>query len=352
MSLSTLPTNRRFLTHLFNSLAPPASPDPAAPAAVEHHHPSPLDSVPDTVKKQLLALQVLFPTEFVPALDVLDRRLVTRFRVQDSDSLASAAGEAEPRHEDQDAVLRLGDEQGIDTEEGEEAHMNDDVEAHKTTRRTTTSDTGTMQDPPISNEEATTTTHPPPTDPTIPPTHHQTNTTTKDSDNTTTIYYVRSAQHHHHRSSRYTSSSTNSNTSYDPTPSYQVRLSAWNCSCPAFTFAAFPALASPDPPAVPGNLSPTPHPNNTANHNNNSTPPQPPPPTNPNPNPTPNTDEEEQTWSFGGISLGTETPPVCKHLLACLLAEKCSQLFGGDDVLQERSVSLHEAVGWAAGWGD
>jgi hypothetical protein len=45
------------------------------------------------------------------------------------------------------------------------------------------------------------------------------------------VYYVRSAQR---RTSRY-------GTSVDATSSYEVRLRAWNCSCPAFAFAAFPA---------------------------------------------------------------------------------------------------------------
>lgn len=95
MSLPKLPTNRRFLTRLFNSLAaPPAPSSPDAAASLtddadDKHHPNPLDSVPPAVKKQLLSLQVLFPTEFIPALDVLDRRLVTRFRIRNHPSSPS-----------------------------------------------------------------------------------------------------------------------------------------------------------------------------------------------------------------------------------------------------------------------
>ena len=55
-------------------------------------------------------------------------------------------------------------------------------------------------------------------------------------------------------------------------------------------------------------------------------------------------------WIFGGISLGDGMPPVCKHLLACVLAERCKGLFGG--FVEERDVSVEEAAGWAAGWGD
>ena len=55
-------------------------------------------------------------------------------------------------------------------------------------------------------------------------------------------------------------------------------------------------------------------------------------------------------WNFGGLSLGEGMPPVCKHLLACVLAEQCGSLFGS--CVEERRVSVETAAGWAAGWGD
>ena len=121
------------------------------------------------------------------------------------------------------------------------------------------------------------------------------------------VYYVRSAQR---RTSRY-------GTSIDATSSYEVRLRAWNCSCPAFAFAAFPASAvGTEGEAV--------------------------------------LDEQQERdtgagWKFGGVGLGGGTPPVCKHLLACVLGEWC-ELFKG--FIEERDVSVEEAAGWAAGWGD
>ncbi|USP80780.1 uncharacterized protein yc1106_08054 [Curvularia clavata] len=311
MSLPKLPTNRRFLTHLFNSLAPPSSPDALSPAH-NQDRPSPLDSLPDTLKKQLLALQVLFPTEFVPALDVLDRHLVTRFRVRD---------EQDAHHEDDVVMFGAGDE----GEAQEETHIHDDVELNENanTRKTTTSGTtpGT--------EEATASS----TDAIAPQ-----QTTSLDT-NHPAIYYVRSAQHH--RSSRYTT--TTSNSTYDPTPHYQVRLSAWNCSCPAFTFAAFPACSSPDPhpssPFVPVDPFQVPQDLDRHGHEEDG-----------GDDDDDDNDDNAGTWSFGGVSLGDDVPPVCKHLLACLLADKCSGLFG--DKVQERWVSGDEAAGWAAGWGD
>ncbi|EUC44167.1 hypothetical protein COCMIDRAFT_6490 [Bipolaris oryzae ATCC 44560] len=304
MSLPELPTNRRFLTRLFNSLAapPPAPPAPSSPDAAasltdDKHHPNPLDSVPLAVKKQLLSLQVLFPTEFVPALDVLDRHLVTRFRIRNH---PSPSVHRQDGHHYADVVMRLGGDDD-DGDNDEEMHMSDDAQHKDATRTSTTKHTS------LPHEEATSTTSVP------------VNVTTSAYDNTkSSIYYVQSAQHH--RSSRYSSTSSSS----DQTPTYQVRLTTWSCSCPAFTFAAFPA--NPSPPSTPlAN-----HHDNDS-HENNDTP-------------------QDHPWIFGGITLGDDMPPVCKHLLACLLAEKCKNLFG--QFITEKVVSVDEAAGWAAGWGD
>jgi hypothetical protein len=42
-------------------------------------------------------------------------------------------------------------------------------------------------------------------------------------------------------------------------------------------------------------------------------------------------------------------PPVCKHILACVLVEHCG-LFAG--FLENKGISVEEAAGWAAGFGD
>jgi hypothetical protein len=55
-------------------------------------------------------------------------------------------------------------------------------------------------------------------------------------------------------------------------------------------------------------------------------------------------------WAFGGVSLGEKMPPVCKHLLACVLAERCNGVFG--ECVEQKRVSVEAAAGWAAGWGD
>lgn len=207
--MATLPPPRHLLTSLITSLSH---------SNIIATGGNPLKDAPEETRKALLTLHVLFPNELLPAFDLLDRGLVTRFVQRNA--------------------------------------------ARDQTRR-----------PPA------------------------------------IVHYVRSAQqqqqqsrrHHHHH--------------HSPPTTYEVRLSSWTCSCPAFAFAAFPAEnREPDP----------------------STPP-------------PQAKEDSSSdWIFGGLTLGTDIP-VCKHLLACALVEQ-SDLFKSFAVEQE--VSVEELAGWAAGWGD
>ncbi|EOA88585.1 uncharacterized protein SETTUDRAFT_27389 [Exserohilum turcica Et28A] len=311
------PRNRRFVTRLLTSLDLAATPPDhdrlaAAPVTPLEPNHNPLARAPDAARRLLLALQVLFPTEFVPALDLLDRRLVTRFRLLDQSSIASAAiaSTDEVREGHAEAERHVTMQGGDEHEQHEEAiHMRNahDASKHHNTRTPSSSnDDTTVQEP---NTTTTTTTTPPPI-PQIPPIHN--------------TYYVRSAQH---RSSRHAPAS------YDATTSYQVRLAAWNCSCPAFAFAAFPAGIDDD------EVDDTYHyPENEQNHAYEQE---------------YEYEEQEQqhpACSFGGMTLGDHMPPVCKHLLACVLAESCPTLFGA--FVQEKHVTLAEAAAWAAGWGD
>lgn len=56
---------------------------------------------------------------------------------------------------------------------------------------------------------------------------------------------------------------------------------------------------------------------------------------------------ESQEWEVGGLSLGKDVP-MCKHLLACVLAERVGSFRG---YVKTREVSIEEVAGWAAGWG-
>ena len=100
------------------------------------------------------------------------------------------------------------------------------------------------------------------------------------------------------------------------TASYEVRLEAWSCSCPAFAFAAFPATVSEG-----GDTHKTME---------------------------EITYESDTNWRFGGLTLGNDMP-VCKHLLVCALVEHSSVF---STFVEEKELSIEELVGWAAGWGD
>ena len=256
--MSILPTSRDFVTRLVESISSLPEGD------VE---PYPFNDAPESVKKQLLSLQVLFPNELLPALDLLDRRLVTCFRIglEESDSTNS-------------------------TNTMTTAPTAPDVQ---------------MQD----NNEPSNNTIDPRNGP--PP-------QLQSLDTTDIVYYVRSAQQ---RSSRFS-------TSYDSTTSYEVRLRAWNCTCPAFAFAAFPSV-HPEP------LIPLYTPTEDMEFHGEHVEAE---------------KKKAREWTFGGVSLGEGMPPVCKHLLACVLAERCNRIFG--ECVEQRRVSVETAAGWAAGWGD
>jgi hypothetical protein len=119
-----------------------------------------------------------------------------------------------------------------------------------------------------------------------------------------------------------------------------VRLKAWNCSCPAFAFAALPVDAAENGNrdggfaededddvgyGLSGNRSNAT--TATATHDG----------------------EDEIAWlGFGGLTRGKDVP-VCKHLLACVVAERCQ---GFEQLVEEKEVGVEEVAGWAAGWGD
>ncbi|MCJ1338136.1 hypothetical protein MMC09_003421 [Bachmanniomyces sp. S44760] len=120
---------------------------------------------------------------------------------------------------------------------------------------------------------------------------------------------------------------------------YEVRLRAWNCTCPAFTFSMVNYLEALEVggAGVDFDLSQLDadiggkdmefHDDDEHVRG----------------------DERALKWTFGGLMIGRGAMPVCKHLLACVLIEKCSWFTGPVD---ERKVSTNELAGWAAGWGD
>ena len=273
-SESSIPTTRRFVTSLFDSFSQHAPADSALSSPV----PNPIATAPSALKSLFLTLHVLFPHELLPALDVLDRRFVTRL-VLDLDKAAIQHPSV------------LEDRQGSIHTEGREASATCDV------------------------EDAT--------DP-------------AENKAPERVYYVRSSQPV--RASRYSNYGTESGGVGDEPnrkigggfavggKSYEVRLVAWNCSCPAFAFSAFSGMET-------GGVE------QDGRH-------------------AMNVEKDvrrdwendlckgKSEWQFGGMTRG-EAVPVCKHLLACLLVEKWPPLEGRVEVTR---VGTAEMAGWAAGW--
>lgn len=118
-----------------------------------------------------------------------------------------------------------------------------------------------------------------------------------------------------------------------------MRLQAWNCTCAAFAFAAFvgeggalPTLQVTDPQgwgAVRGAHGEGGGEGEGDVRRGNAG------------------RERRRGWEFGGVTLG-EDVPVCKHLLACVLAERVEGL---EAFVEEKVVEREELAGWAAGWG-
>ncbi|KAA8647515.1 hypothetical protein EYZ11_009756 [Aspergillus tanneri] len=112
------------------------------------------------------------------------------------------------------------------------------------------------------------------------------------------------------------------------TKGYEVRLQAWNCTCPALTIATFRNSHSSQSgdgdgggagyDVVLGEGSPSYYPFGGA-----------------------------LTWE----SSTRMSPPVCKHLLACLLMVRCPGVFAAASKAASLiSVSAEELAGWCAGW--
>ncbi|GKZ57160.1 hypothetical protein AnigIFM49718_002461 [Aspergillus niger] len=148
-----------------------------------------------------------------------------------------------------------------------------------------------------------------------------TNATTKDIPD---VFYVRSASTI--SPDQQDPFSTTSYYTKEPDPKgYEVRLKAWNCTCPTFTLNAFrdPGLDD-DEEADSSSTTGQDDPSLT----------------------------KDNYYPFGGSLTRNSTrssPPVCKHLLACCLAVRCPGLFGSGE---EGSVSVVSVEELAGQWDD
>jgi hypothetical protein len=193
----SLPSTRELLSGLISQLA---AVEPTVQPSLEGTAGAPgggalLTNLPPHERQLLLTLHCLLPSTLLPALDLLDRGLVTRY------TLAS--------------------------------------ESPKPDQDTKPNATGTAKQ---------------------------------------RVYYVRSSPKTSGgiTSSKFSTSATSR--------CYEVRTRAWNCTCASFAFAACNA------------------PQNSSSHSKDSS-------------------AEMSLW--GALSLGDAAPPVCKHLVACVLVEQC-----------------------------
>ena len=78
---SGLPSHRQLFSSLITAVCEPPPPSSSSPPS---HNPSLQASIPPSRRQFLLTLHVLFPTLLLPALDLLDRELITRLTLEGS----------------------------------------------------------------------------------------------------------------------------------------------------------------------------------------------------------------------------------------------------------------------------
>ena len=304
---TTLPSPRRFLTSLVDTLASAAS--PVDQEQNQGQAPSPAaggDSAGgDNPLKQLAqrspryralltTLHVLYPSVLLPALDVLDRRLATRV-----------------------FVVGLSAQPSVPAQGGDHA------------------------DGPWEEEVEEERAEPEPT-----------------------FHVVRSSQHHGGGAAGGAPNPAKQTSS--TTTTYVVRLRAWSCTCAAFAFAAYPFEGGgvvPGPSAPEGS-SPAPYaiepwgPSTSAAtriHTGSAGEGEPRQDSHQN-----QARKRDAAWQFGGLSIDGRDGdvharrrgiaagvPACKHLLACALAERLAGL-GLRGYVDERWVSREEGAGLVA----
>lgn len=90
---NSLPSSRALLTSLIASIGKPAR-------DTEHTTSNPLSDGNEETRSLILTLHTLFPNELLPALDLLDRGLVTRFKLHGEQTLESEDTPYEETHDE------------------------------------------------------------------------------------------------------------------------------------------------------------------------------------------------------------------------------------------------------------
>ena len=371
--MPALPDARTLITAVIDTLSqsvsslPSRNPERSKIDYTKNHNPL-LNASPST-KSLILTLHALYPTDVLPALDLLDRRLILKLTLADdsaqqSNKVKNAKKSKDATGDNSSNIEHESKRDGNrDEDSGDRSSTRPDAnEALKSSSSSSSSNNNDDADE-DANADA-----------------NGKSEVEKDG-NRTTVFYVSSTAQTTQRRRAAPAGSDLSGEATTPTAAlatatattlYEVRTQAWNCTCPAFTFAAFPVskpIATDHAPMSDrsggmsnrAQMAEEKHGNGRdANHGDRST-------TeeeaerckatgaNPKVEEEPSIEKPyESGWSFGGGSRrdgGTRAHaelPVCKHLLACVLAERCG-VFAG--MVQERTVSRAELAAWATGWG-
>lgn len=224
-------TSKRFLTAILQQLGR-IEVDTCTPA--NHSHISILASLEGPAAEQarsaLLTLHFLFPHELLPALDLLDRKLVKRLRCQHGEN----------------------------------------------------------------------------------------------RDNSLEVFYVQSASALIESVNRKSAKSRFRNAWTATKVHYEVRLDSWNCTCAAFAQSQLKLLLADRDHDAEDMMD-------VAQGSENDL-------------------AESQSW-VGGVVTRPDSPiPMCKHILASIIASTAPSLVA--DGIQSRNVSVEESAAWSAGWGE
>ncbi|KAK0673430.1 hypothetical protein QBC41DRAFT_125157 [Cercophora samala] len=301
MSETPLPTPRHFLTTLLNRLSTiPLEPPQPPSAAINQTQPpnNALSRIPLAHRHLVITLHVLFPNLLLPALDLLDRGLVQKLTLSLSNPNPATTQPPPPPPINK---IKLEDPPQLPQPTGNNEENNVRNKPSEENKGSIYVVYSTTTATPSRKRKTTTTT--------------TTTTTTlpkPDPDNESPLSVEREKN----------------------TQKYLVHLQAWNCTCAAFAFSTVQSLldSSPSPPPpLPNDLLLPEQQQPGASEA------QP--------------GQEQQDWEFGGLSTDGKGPnggqvPMCKHLLACLLAERWDNALGG--YVTSKGVGKGEMAGVVA----
>ncbi|KAK0741760.1 hypothetical protein B0T21DRAFT_345646 [Apiosordaria backusii] len=283
-----LPTSRTFLTTLINRLTTiPLNPPPPQ-VSLDTQTPNALSRIPLPHRHLVITLHVLFPNLLLPALDLLDRSLVQKLTLSD------------PNPNPRPPPIKIKTEPGLEQNPEDNDGDDGDGEIKAAEGEGVYVVYSTTQPPPSRKRKAA---------------------AVKTEDD-----------HHHHHTDKGGGGGGGEMMDKMTGQKYLVHLTAWNCTCAAFAFSIVQSLLSesdqqPSSSPLPAELQLEDIGGEEAQ------------------------DRQHTKWEFGGMStdgLGENGGgvPICKHLLACLLAERWGDALG--EYVTDKRVGKWEMAGVVA----